>query len=216
MSGPFDAILGFHNAFRKDIRLIDEAALDLARGKPGGQSPLDRYRFLNEILAWHAHGEEQAVFPALDRVAPLLSEPYIIDHGGLDALSDALNSAVSAGDVVESARVAAAFKFHLDIHLRKEDAQVYRLLRERLDDAEQARVVGMVAAAVPQARFPETVGWLFPLLGDTDRENVTRAMQSLLPAPAFAGTAQLIRKAIGEDWAELARRIPSLEHHQEV
>ncbi len=210
MSGPFDAILGFHNAFRSDISLIDAAALDLARGNPDRKSQLERYRFFNEILAWHAHGEEQAVFPALDRVAPLLSEPYITDHGGLDTLSDALNAAVSAGDSIATARAAAAFKFHLDIHLRKEDAQVYRLLRERLDDAEQARVVGTVATAVPQARFAETIGWLFPLLGDADRENVTRVMQTLLPAPAFAGTAQLIRKAIGDDWDELARRIPSL------
>jgi len=210
MSGPFDAILGFHNAFRKDMSLIDEAALDLARGKPGRQSQLDRYHFFNEILAWHAHGEEQAVFPALDRVAPMLSEPYITDHGGLDALSEALRSAVSAGDSIEAARAAAAFKFHLDIHLRKEDAQVYRLLRERLDEDEQARVVGTVAAAVPPVRFPETISWLYPLLGDTDRENVTRVMHSLLPAPVFAGVTQLIRKAIGDGWVELTRRIPSL------
>ena len=211
MTGPFDAIMGFHNAFRRDIKLIDEAALDLARGKPGRETQLERYRFFNQILAWHAHGEEQGVFPALDRVAPMLSEPYLTDHSGLDALSESLNAAASAGDVIESARVAAAFKFHLDIHLRKEDAQVYRLLRERLDGPEQAKVVGTVAGAVPPSRFAETVSWLFPLLDDTDRENVARVMQSMLPAPAFAGTVQLVRKAIGDGWTELVRRIPSLE-----
>ncbi len=211
MTGPFDAILAFHNAFRLDLKMIDEAALDLAHGKPGRETQLERYRFFSEILAWHAHGEEQAVFPALDRVAPMLSEPYLTDHKGLDTLSEALSAAVSAGDVLESARVAAAFKFHLDIHLRKEDAQVYRLLRERLDGPEQAKVVGVVAAAVPQARFPQTVAWLFPLLGDTDRENATRVMQMLLPPPAFAGAVQLIRKAAGDGWAELSRRIPTLE-----
>lgn len=210
MSGPFDAILGFHNAFRRDIKIIDDAALELARGKSGQEPQLERYRFFNEFLAWHAHGEEQGVFPALDQVAPLLSEPYIADHKGLDTLSDALDAALSAGDALAAARAAAAFKFHLDIHLRKEDDQVYRILRERLEAPDQARVVGVVAAAVPQARFAEAVTWLFPLLGDADRENVTRAMQSMLPAPAFAGTVQLIRKAIGDGWAELARRIPSL------
>jgi len=33
----------------------------------------------------------------------------------------------------------------------------------------------------------------------------------VLPAPAFAGVKELIRKSIGSDWAELARRIPTLE-----
>jgi len=211
MSGPFDAILGFHNAFRTDISQIDQAALDMASGKPGRQSQLERYRFFNEILAWHAHGEEQAVFPALDRVAPLLSEPYITDHGGLDVLSDALHSAVSAGDVIATARTAAAFKFHLDIHLRKEDAQVYRLLRERLDGPEQAKVVGIMAGAVPQERFADAVTWLYPLLGNADRENVTGIWQTLMPPSVFAGVKQLIRKATGDEWAELVRRIPSLE-----
>jgi len=210
MTGPLDAVLAFHNAFRRDIGLIDTAALDIARGKPGLKPQLERYRFFNEILAWHAHGEELAVFPALDRLAPLVSEPYLTDHRGLDTLSDTLSEAVSAGDTLATARATAAFKFHLDIHLQKEDAQVYRLLRERLDGPDQARIAGTLAGAVPQDRFPDTVGWLFPLLGINDRENVTRALQTMLPAPAFAGVVQLIRKAIGDDWAELTRRVPEL------
>jgi len=40
MTGPLDAVLAFHNAFRRDISLIDEAALALVRGKPGMESQL--------------------------------------------------------------------------------------------------------------------------------------------------------------------------------
>src|SRR5512136_949357 len=105
MTGPLDAVLAFHNAFRRDIGLIDEAAVGLARAKPGLEPQFERYRFFNEMLAWHALGEELAVFPALDRVAPLVSEPYLTDHRGLDKLSDALSAA--AGDKLETARVAA-------------------------------------------------------------------------------------------------------------
>ena len=32
----------------------------------------------------------------------------------------------------------------------------------------------------------------------------------LMPPPAFARAKQLIQKAIGNDWAELTRRIPTL------
>ena len=52
--------------------------------------------------------------------------------------------------------------------------------------------------------------WMFPLVGDDDRENMTRIWQMVLPAPVFAGVKQLIQQAIGDDWAELTRRIPEL------
>jgi hypothetical protein len=48
------------------------------------------------------------------------------------------------------------------------------------------------------------------LLGDDDRENMTRIWQMVMPAPAFEGVQGLIRAAVGEGWAELRRRIPGL------
>lgn len=68
-----------------------------------------------------------------------------------------------------------------------------------------------MASTVPQDRFPELVAWLFPLLGHDDRENMTRIWQKVMPADAFAGASALVAQAIGDDWAELARRIPELE-----
>jgi hypothetical protein len=32
----------------------------------------------------------------------------------------------------------------------------------------------------------------------------------VMPPPVFAGAKQLIQKAIGNDWVELTRRIPTL------
>jgi len=63
MAVPLDAIMAFHNAFRNDLKRIDAAALESARGKAGLAPTIERFRFFNEMLVWHAHGEEQAVFP---------------------------------------------------------------------------------------------------------------------------------------------------------
>jgi hypothetical protein len=210
MAEPMDAILAFHNAFRRDMSMIDSASLESARGKPGLAPTIERFRFFNEVLVWHAHGEELAIFPALEAVAPLVAEAYIRDHHGLDAAYAAMNSAVSAKDNLEIARASAAFKFHLDIHLDKEDAHVYRLIRERVSIPDQGKALGVMSGAVPQDRFPDVVAWMFPLIGDDDRENMTRIWQMVLPPPVFAQVKQLIQKAIGKDWTELARRIPSL------
>jgi hemerythrin-like domain-containing protein len=211
MTGPLDGVLAFHNAFRRDIAMIDEAAMGMAQGKTGQESQLERYRFLNEVLVWHAQGEEQSVFPALERLAPMLAEPYTTDHRGLDAVGETLDKAVAAKDTLAAARATAAFKFHLDIHLRKEDAQVYRLLRERLPVPDQASIASTMSKSVPPDRYPEAVAWLFPLVGITDRENVARILQTVLPPPVFSDFKQLIRKAIGDDWEELTRRVPELK-----
>jgi hypothetical protein len=205
-----DAILAIHNAFRRDIEGIDAAALDAARGTPGAALTAERYRFFSEVLIWHAKGEELAIFPALEAVAPSVAEAYIMDHRGLDTAIEALNAAVAAGDKLETARATAAFKFHNDMHLGKEDAHLYRLIRERVPLPEQGKAVGEMASTVPQERFPEVVAWLFPLLGHDDRENMTRIWQMAMPAPAFAQVKELIQQAVGDGWAELTRRIPTL------
>jgi hypothetical protein len=210
MAEPLDAIKAFHNAFRKDMKGIDAAALDSARGKQGLTSTVERFRFFNEVLVWHAMGEELAIFPALEAVVPSVAEAYERDHRGLDAAFTALNTAFSAHDAIATACATAAFKFHLDIHLAKEDAHLYRLVRERVSAPEQGKAVGIMSSTVPQDRFPEVIAWLFPLIGNDDRENTTRIFQMVMPPPVFAGVKQLIQKAIGSDWTELTRRIPTL------
>ena len=75
---------------------------------------------------------------------------------------------------------------------------------------DQGEAVGIMSSAVPQDRFPEVIAWVFPLMGHDDRENMTRIWQMVMPPPVSSGAKQLIQQAIGSDWAELTRRIPTL------
>ena len=210
MPVPLDAIRAIHNAFRKDIVTMDKSADAAARGQGNLDSVLKRYKFFNEVLVWHAIGEEEFVFPTMEKVAPLISDPYEKDHRGLDMLFDRLDNAIGASDSIEIARVTAAFKFHLDIHLNKEEAHLYRIFNERVALSEQGVINGNMAKKVPQERFPELIAWLYPLIGSDDRENMTRIWEQNMPAPVFAVVSGLIKAAIGSDWAELTRRIPEL------
>jgi len=96
------------------------------------------------------------------------------------------------------------------MHLNKEDTHLYRIFRERVPLAEQAKAVGIIAGQIPQERFPEFVAWMFPLMGNDDRENMIRIMQAVIPATDFKGVKELIKKAVGNDWDELTRRVPTL------
>jgi hemerythrin-like domain-containing protein len=210
MTGPLDAITAIHNAFRRDMQSIDAAALSLARGEHGSETTLERFRYCNQVLVTHAHGEEIAIFPLLEEVAPLVAEAYERDHRALDEAYDAMERAVARGDALATARASSAFKFHLDVHLDKEDTHLYRIVRERVSVADQGKAVGMMAAEVPPERRPAFIAWLFPLIGHDDREGMLRVLQTALPPEAFTGVSQLVRQAIGDDWAELRRRIPEL------
>lgn len=114
MTVPLDAIRAIHNAFRKDIATVDEAANNAAHGQDNLDSILNRSKFFNEVLVWHAIGEEEFVFPTIEKVAPLISEPYEKDHRGLDLLFDRLDKAIGTSDSIEIARATAAFRFHLN------------------------------------------------------------------------------------------------------
>jgi len=211
MAVPLDAIRAIHNAFRKDMTAIDAAAHIAARGRGSLDVVLKHYTFFNEVLVWHASGEEDYVFPALENVAPLVAEAYERDHRGLDSLFESLSKAVNVSDTLAIARTTAAFDFFLGYHLNKEEAHMYRIFNERVSLPNQGAIIGKMAQKIPQERFPEAVSWLYPLIGDDDRENMTRIWQQALPKPAFTEATQLIKAAIGDDWAELTHRIPELK-----
>jgi len=210
MVEPVDVVRAFHNAFRNDMKQIDAAALDSAQGKKGLAPAIERYRFMNEMLVWHAEGEEEVVFPAIDGVTPLVAEAYEKDHRYLDSAFDELNASYSAGDPLRIARATAAFRFHLNIHLNKEDIHLYRIFRERVPMPEQWKILGIMSGKVPRERFPELVAWMFPLNGLDDRVTMIRVWQMNLPPSVFAGVMELVKKAVGTDWGEIARQIPGL------
>ena len=120
-------------------------------------------------------------------------ETYEQDHRALDVAFDVLNQAVSAHDPLETARATKAFKFHLDLHLDKEDAHMYRLISERVSLPEQGQAVGLMASHAPQDRFPEVVAWMFPLIGHDDRVNMTRSWQMGMPPEGFVMAAHAHR-----------------------
>jgi hypothetical protein len=210
MAVPLDSIRAFHNAFRKDIAAIDAAALIAARGGGNLDLVVKRYTFFNEVLVWHANGEDGFVFPILEKVAPLVAEAYERDHRGLDALFVSLQKAVTVSDVIEITRATSAFNYFLTFHLNKEEAHLYRIFNERVSLPDQWTVLGKMSQKVPRERFPEAVSWLFLLIGPNDRENMMRIWQQVLPAPVFTGVTQLVKAAIGDDWTELTRRMPEL------
>jgi hypothetical protein len=170
----------------------------------------DRLRIFGEVLDYHAKGEEVAVFPAVDKLTPLVAQAYLIDHRELDNMVSALETMRTVPDPLTVARATAVLNSHLRIHLDKEDVHLYPILRERTTDEEQASIGKIMSSKVPPERFPILIQWLFPLLDLQDQVTVTEGWMSLMPQQVFAMAKPLIRKNVAENWDELTKQIPGL------
>jgi iron-sulfur cluster repair protein YtfE (RIC family) len=211
VSGPIDIVRSIHNAFRRDLFQIDTSAFKLARDGGDLTPVFDRLRTVGEILDYHAQGEEAAVFPAVDKLTPLVGRAYFLDHRELDTMVNGLEAMRKTPDPLITARATAVLESHLRIHLDKEDVHLYTILRERTTESEQASIVAMMSRKVPPERFPTMVQWLLPLLDFDDRVVVTEGWMKLMPPQALANLKPVMRKIMAEDWADLAQRIPNLD-----
>jgi len=205
-------VLAIHNAFRRDIFQIDDSVLTIARNGGDLGPVLDRLHVMNEILDYHARGEEAAVFPAVENVAPLVAKAYLMDHRELDLMVNGLEEMRKMPDPLSTARATAVLHSHLRIHLDKEDAHLYQILRERTTESEQAAIAGLMSRKVPPDKFPTMIQWLFPLLDLKDQTVVAKGWMNLMPPQVFANIKPSIEKATAENWVELTKLIPELEH----
>ena len=213
MSSPIDIVLCFHNAFRRDIAQIDTTILKIAQSGGNPSPVLNRLHAMDEILDYHARGEETAVFPAVDNVAPLVARAYLMDHRELDKMVENLENMLlqESPDPLLVSRATAVLNSHLRIHLDKEDAHLYPILREKTTLSQQVAIGGIMSSKIPPDRFPAAIAWLFPLLDLTDRVTVTKGWMTLMPTQIFAGVKPLIKSAVAEGWEPITQKIPELK-----
>ena len=212
MSSPIDVVLCFHNAFRRDMAEIDYQVLNIAQLGGNLLPVLDRLHVMDEILDYHARGEEAAVFPAVDNVAPLVARAYLMDHRELDKMVETLEGMrlQKSPDPLLASRATAVLNSHLRIHLDKEDAHLYPILREKTTVTQQVAMGGIMSSKIPPDRFPAAIAWLFPLLNLNDRVTITRGWMMFMPSQVFAGVKPIIKNAVAEGWDAIVHRIPEL------
>jgi iron-sulfur cluster repair protein YtfE (RIC family) len=210
LSRPIDIIRCFHNAFRRDMYQIDTLILNAAR-ENGDMTPyFARLQIMSEVLDYHARGEEAAVFPAVDNITPMVAKAYLMDHHELDIMVNGLEAIRKAPNPLMAARATAVLNSHLRIHLDKEDAHLYPILREHTTDNEQAAIGRVMSSKIPPERFPVLIQWLIPLLDLDDQVMLTRGWMSLVPPPVFANLKPLIKKSASANWIKLTQQIPEL------
>jgi iron-sulfur cluster repair protein YtfE (RIC family) len=191
---------------------IDDSIVSLAHSGGDLTASLERLHILGEILDYHAQGEEAAVFPAVEKLAPHVVNAYIMDHRELDTMVNVLEALPQKSDPLITARATAVLKSHLKIHLGKEDVYLYPLIQKRTTESEQASIAKLMATKVPSDRYPTIIQWLFPLLDLEDQVVAIKVWMTLMPPQIFEGLKQLIKQTVVDSWIELTRQIPELSN----
>ncbi len=211
MVAPLDIIKPIHNAFRKGLTAIDDATYQIAKNG-GDLSPvLEQLKSYNEYLLYHADGEELAVFPAVDKIAPQVAQAFLMDHRELDVMTEGTAKVVGAANELDAARATASLWTHLRIHLDKEDTFLYPLLSKGTTEAEQAAIVGTMATRTPHDAMPRVIGFLMANMTTHERETTLHVWMSLMPEEVFAGVKELVKGSVtSADWSDLTKRIPEM------
>ena len=170
MVTPLDVIPSFHQALRNDMQAIDDAAYKAAAGDGNLAPAVERLRFFSGILKWHADGEEELVFPAIDKVTPLVAQAYLHDHHEFDIMTKGLAKITAASDALVAARETGAMTAVLRIHRDKEDEHLYPFLMERtsLEEQtaeEQTAIVGGMAGHMPTGTHARVHGLVVRFFG---------------------------------------------------
>jgi hypothetical protein len=166
------------------------------------------------ILEFHAGCEDALILPVLERVAPLLAYPYQADHDEIGVTGKNWQVLRQSPTPLDVARLTAALKEHVLLHLHKEDEQLYPVFDVRVSPEEQAQILHATIGEVPSdeaaAQSPPVTPYLFRFLDPDDREIIVRWFQQDMPPAIWAQTKVMIRDAVRGDWAELVRRVPAL------
>ena len=149
------------------------------------------------MLAWHARARTRGSFPRARPVVPHIVTSYELDHRGLDLAFDGLAAAVADSVILSTSPAAtSACKFHLDMHLYKEDVDLYLVfMRELRWGTRKAAAVRVFTDAAPADRFGDLRRWLFPLVDVGDREKVVRVWHSAMPIDMLTGSLRLVNNA---------------------
>ena len=207
---PIDVVLSIHNGLRRGFYAIDRSVLSTARAHGDMIPTLDKLGLLGELLGYHAKGEEAAVFPAVDKLTPFVSQAYLIDHRELDDMINGFEAIRETPDALDAARATAVINSQLRIHLDKEDVHLYPILRERSTDNEQISIGQVMSSKIPPERFPILGQLLLSFLDLDDQVNLTKGWMILMPPPVFAMAKQLIKKNVGGNWVKIKQQIPGL------
>jgi hypothetical protein len=215
----FDSYRDIHKGIRAELFALTTSA---GKADPSDrEARTDLARHVNsvvELLVAHAHHEDAAVGPVLERFLPDLAERIASDHVALDrriaAIDDMANTAI---DAAVEARRFALHRVYLELSAFVSSYLAHIDLEERYVGPALEKAVGVdgvlgihasiIASLTPQ-ETAKTLPLMFTGMNVDDQTEMLGGMQANAPAEVFKGVWGLFGSAVSSvDRAVVAQRL---------
>ncbi|KAH0756217.1 hypothetical protein KY290_026487 [Solanum tuberosum] len=190
LNRPFDEILHWHKAIRKELNDITEAAREIKlRGDFSDLSAFNqRLQFIAEVCIFHSIAEDKVIFPAVDAEISFAQE-HAEEENEFDKFRCLIESVQSAGSNSTSVEFYSELCSQADHimetverHFCNEEAQVLPLARKHFSPKRQRELLYQSLCVMPLRLIECVLPWLVGSLSEEEARSFLQNMHMAAPA----------------------------------
>ncbi|KAL3731454.1 hypothetical protein ACJRO7_028346 [Eucalyptus globulus] len=190
MIHPIDEILFWHNAIRRELNDIVEAAKRLQFS--GGFSDLSAFNkklcFIAEVCIFHSMAEDKVIFPAVDLELSFVEE-HAAEEIQFDRLRHLIKSIQTDGANTTSAGFNTELCSHADQmidsikkHFQNEELKVLPLARKHFSPKQQQELLYQSLCLMPLRLIESVLPWLIGSLSEEEAQSFLQNMHMAAPS----------------------------------
>ncbi len=218
-SVTFNLYRDVHKGIRKDLfSLVDRAGSVDPSFRSGRLDVAEHLNRTVSLLTIHAHHEDAAVGPVLEREVPALAEEIVSDHERLDArLVDLQAMAGDAVDASASTQREAMYRLYVELAAFTSSYLAHQDLEERVVMPAVEKAVGLEAVlgihgqiigSLSPEEMAMSLSLMFPAMNIDDRSELLGGMRANAPAEVFEGVWGLTGSVLtSTDFTALGNRL---------
>jgi hypothetical protein len=214
-----DLYRDIHKGIRAELFAVTSAAGSIDPADRSDRAALaDHVASVAAVLESHAHHEDIAIDPVLERHLPDLASEINADHLRLERMFSSIGDLADA--IVETSGSEQRRRLqllHLDLarftgsyleHIDLEERAVMQRLPELIGVDEIAAVHGAIIASIPPDEMVRSLAFMLPAMNIDDRAELLGGMRLAAPPEAFDATVGLARSVLRpSDFVALADRL---------
>lgn len=178
----------------------------------------DHVTSVASVLESHAHHEDAAIDPVLERHLPDLACTINSDHERLERMfSSIVDLAVTVVDADSGEQRRLMQLLHLDLarftssyleHIDLEERTVMQRLPQLMSVEEIAAIHEAIISSIPPDEMARSLSFMLPAMNIDDRAELLGGVRAAAPADAFEATMGLARSVLRPaDYRSLAERM---------
>jgi len=215
--GPIRLTRFFHEALRFELAYLEREIL-AAELPTEVEHVQERMHTFTRVLLWHAIGEDEEFFPALEEKVPNVTLPYCFDHEyessrfhTLDVLADQCVAEGHPHDLIELKREISIVRHYIVAHMEKEEIHLWPLTEENFSESEQQELIQGMMGVVPRSGIITVVPWVLTRVSDDSVIECLRSLYTLFEDYFSLDLKQIIKSLVDEErWTQMIEAIPDL------